>query len=436
LYIQRDIDKILLDLFSNAQISQRGVILCGVVGSGKTTAINHLCSELERRDFQIVKFDGDDVRFRTSTAQNSRFILDRIREKGLRKPFIFVDEIQKTPETFDAIKLAFDELKVPFIVSGSNPAYLRTEANDRLQRRATIKTMFPLTISEILHHEKILPQLSEDWFVKLLWKAEGIESIQIPPQGLNEAISLHVNRYLTVGGIPQAHLAGTVEESFEFIKLVAERGVTQTYDTTVAIDDDVRQDLARQNSREFSYQGCHQRLRTSKRHVVDKVITHLMNHGYLFKKKPYLGEFEGQKSTYLATYSWIDSGIVGYYTGNINPDSQELGFRLEAYIHCQIIRSLEKIPLKSQIFYYKPFTIKPSNNALHFKQGEIDFVVRIGSRVIPIEVKLATQTVDIDTKTIENYINTYAPPFGLVIYGGAPFIDKTRKLVFLPYWMI
>ncbi len=423
-------------MFSANGVAERGAILCGVVGSGKTTAVARLCRELEKRDYQIVKFDGDDVRFRTAVSGNSRFILDKIRENGFRRPFLFVDEIQKTPETFDAVKLTFDELKLPFIVSGSNPAYLKTVANDRLQRRATIKTMFPLTLPEILHHENKLLHFNESWFLDIIWKAKDIASINLPPSGPIDEIQIHAKRYLNIGGLPQAHLAQSIEDSFEFIKLVAERGITQTFDTTVAVDDEVRQDLARQNSREFSYHGCHQRLRNSKRHVVDRVITHLMNHGYIFKKKPYLDEYEGEKSTYLATYSWIDPGVVGYYTGTMYPDSQELGFRLEAYIHSQLIRHLESIPLKTQIYYYKPFSIKPSNKAIYFKQGEIDFVIKIGSRIVPIEVKLTRETGDIDTKTLENFISSNKLPFGIVIYGGAPFMDKSRNIVFLPYWMI
>lgn len=433
MYIPRHIDASLL---RSIDASPVGIILAGIVGSGKTTSIEHLCEDLKTREFQIVKFDGDDVKFRTTVAQNSRCIVDKIREEGLRKPFLFVDEIQKTPETFDAIKIAYDELRVPFVVSGSNPAYLRHEASDRLQRRATIRTMFPLSLSEILVEQKLLDHQGSSWFLDLLCKVDKIEDSLFRQHGPIEDIQGLVKQFFIKGGIPQAHLAPTLDQSFEFIKMVAERGITHTYQGTIAVDDEVRQELARQNSREFSYQGCHQRLRSSKRHIVDRVIEHLLANGYLLKKRPYLDEYEGQKSSYFTTYSWVDPGLVGYYTGTISPDLQDLGFRLESYVHCQVMRTLESLPLKSSVYYYKPFSIKPSNGALYFKQGEIDFVVKIGARLVPIEVKLTRHLHEVDSSALEDYVRAKRLPFGVVAYGGAPTIDRTKKIVYFPFWMI
>lgn len=97
---------------------------------------------------------------------------------------------------------------------------------------------------------------------------------------------------------------------------------------------------------------------------------------------------------------------------------------------------MEQIPLKSSLYYYKPFSIKPSNQALDFKKGEIDFVVVIGKRTIPIEVKLTHKLSSIDTTLIQQYIKEQRSPYGVVLYGGSPFVDREHRLIFYPYWLI
>jgi predicted AAA+ superfamily ATPase len=434
-HINRYLSDTLLEHFVHSNAA-KGLILAGVVGVGKTTLIEKLCSKMELLGYQILRFEGDDIQFRMQVKENTKTLIEKVQEAGLTKPFLFVDEVQKSPEIFDAIKMYFDKLQAPFIVSGSNPAYLRTTANDRLQRRAGIKTLFPLSLPEILLHDGLISKFDLESFLDLVWRAASIHEIQLPTVELPAAIYKTTSRYMSIGGLPQAHLASSLEESLGFIQLIAERGITSTYDTVTAVDDEIRRELALQNAKEFSYQGAHQRLRSTKRQTVDRVITHLMNHGYLFKKRPYLLEYEREKSTYFSTYSWIDSGIVSYYTAKIQPSPQEAGFRLESYIHTRLISYLECIPLKTALYYYKPFSLKPSNQSFYFKPGEIDFVIVIGDRQIPIEVKMGSKLAEIDTELIEQYVKEQKSCYGIILYGGAPHCDTQRKLIYYPYWLI
>jgi predicted AAA+ superfamily ATPase len=240
---------------------------------------------------------------------------------------------------------------------------------------------------------------------------------------------------MVIGGLPQAWLAGELSSSMTAVKLVAERGISETYQMTVAADDEIRQYLAEQNSQEFTYKGVQQNLRSSKRNVVDRVIDHLMNHGYIFKKTPFLGDFAATHSTYFSSYSWVDPGLVSYFS-TMKPNEQEIGFRLEAYVHTRLVDTLSKIPQKGSIYYYKPFTIKASNNALSFGAGEIDFVVKLGREIIPIEVKLESRYQKIDTSTIEEFLKKYPAKFAVILYGGSTVVDLDKKIVFFPFWAI
>ncbi len=77
-----------------------------------------------------------------------------------------------------------------------------------------------------------------------------------------------------------------------------------------------------------------------------------------------------------------------------------------------------------------------ADKLIDFKKGEIDFIVELGKRVIPIEVKLTPRVSEINTQLIEEYLATQNTPFGIILYGGAPFIDEQKKLVYYPYWLL
>jgi predicted AAA+ superfamily ATPase len=128
--------------------------------------------------------------------------------------------------------------------------------------------------------------------------------------------------------------------------------------------------------------------------------------------------------------------MVSYFQGNIDPSPQEAGVRLEGYIHTRLLERLERISLSSQIYYNKPFAFKSSADALTFKPGEIDFIIQIGERIIPIEVKSTTKLAEIDTNLMCDYLTKYRRPFGIILYGGSPHIDLEKKIIYFPYWYV
>ena len=95
-----------------------GLILSGVVGCGKTTAVNYFL-EKARRHFDVFCYTGADLQFRQNVSFDSRFILNEVKAKAKKQIFVFIDEVQKSEEVFDALKIAFDEGRISFLVTGS-----------------------------------------------------------------------------------------------------------------------------------------------------------------------------------------------------------------------------------------------------------------------------------------------------------------------------
>lgn len=65
----------------------------------------------EAYGYRLFQYEGDDAGFRSRVRASSSCILDEVNEAGSDRAFVFVDEVQKEPEIFDAIKLANDKEK-------------------------------------------------------------------------------------------------------------------------------------------------------------------------------------------------------------------------------------------------------------------------------------------------------------------------------------
>jgi predicted AAA+ superfamily ATPase len=130
--------------------------------------------------------------------------------------------------------------------------------------------------------------------------------------------------------------------------------------------------------------------------------------------------------------SYIDPGIVYYLTG-LN-GVENFGFQLKGYIHARLSYRVFNSVCKSELGYYKPHKLEGDN--LRFDPGEIDFILTYGKRVIPIEVKMTDDISQINTKHIQDFLNTQGAPFGIVIYGDSPYIDHKSNILFWPYWMV
>jgi predicted AAA+ superfamily ATPase len=427
-YIHREIERSLIDSFRQSR--PNGVILVGVVGCGKTTLVEYCLDQL-KSEFTILRFSGDDIQFRAAVAGDSRYIHSQVRALTQGRALVFVDEVQKSEAIFDAIKYAFDHSKVSFIVSGSNPGYLSTVARKRLQRRATLVRMCGFSMPEILA-EKGLVDLAESRsdFQRLLLEAS---KAHVPSRGLSltEEISRAGERYLVYGGIPLAHLTEG-QRSLEVVRSVIDRGFEAIRTDNLDFNDLVEVELARIHSREFTYTSIFQRTGERRRDKVNHVVSGLIDHGYLVEKRPVFPD-EARRS-YLCVYSYTDPGFVAYLTGETRLET-EMGSRIEGVVHTRLSLLLSAIPLRSELGYYKPYQVDPSG-ATRFLPGEVDFVVSVGKRVVPIEVKATRDPAQIKLEQLTAFVERYGSPFGIVVYGGVPFADARRRLVFWPWWLI
>jgi hypothetical protein len=110
-----------------------------------------------------------------------------------------------------------------------------------------------------------------------------------------------------------------------------------------------------------------QRTGVRRRGDINSEIEELIGQGYLHAKRPTLmGE---DRRSYLCVYAYADPGIVSYLSGNVEPSSDDLGHRLEGVVHARFEFLRQFIPLKTELAYFKPFTVD-RNNKTKFGPGE------------------------------------------------------------------
>ncbi|HLE12456.1 MAG: hypothetical protein A2504_07805 [Bdellovibrionales bacterium RIFOXYD12_FULL_39_22] len=133
-------------------------------------------------------------------------------------------------------------------------------------------------------------------------------------------------------------------------------------------------------SQEFTYKNILAKARVRQRDIINRTIDQLINHGYLVRKRPII--FFDNKSSYLSIFSYIDPGIVTYLNGANKLTEIAMGHQIEGYIHSRL-----------------------SN---------------LGN---------------INTELITNFVKEQRCGYGIVIYGGVPYKDSKKKLLFGPYWL-
>ncbi len=425
MYINREIQPYLVSELKKPLRS--GFIISGIVGCGKTTLIEKVSAELASH-FQSFFFTGDDSHFRQVIVENSRYLLEEIAKQTSKRSLIIVDEVQKTPEVFDALKIAFDEGHHSFIVSGSNPFFLSSIAKKRLQRRAEQILLLPISLSELIANKFEIP-ISLEIFNKILWEARALKDVKLPSVTKPEIKNI-LDKYLLYGGLPLALQAKDFTSKLKEIRLTVERGFELMTVEGNYLADRVRTELAQLNSREFAYKNILEKTRLRRREPINNILNELIHHGYIIRKKPVL--LKNNKDSYLQIFSYIDPGISTYLYRDESESS--LGFQLESYVHSRLNYRVVNSVHKSELGYYKNHKIE--KDSLRFTGGEIDFVMIYGKRIIPIEVKMTDSISQIDLKNLKLFSDVHHPIFSIVIYGGAPYIDLKSNVLYWPYWMI
>jgi len=423
-YITRKIEAEIIKYL--ASDSPRGIILAGIIGVGKTTLIRKIIADL-KDSYTCFSFSGDDLKFRQAVAEDTRYLLQTIRSRTTEKSLVFIDEIQKTPEILDAVKLAYDEERISFIVTGSEPQYLLNQARQRLQRRARAMHLYPFSLNEIYSEQGLCEWVNVPVWTEILNGAPLDALLKI--KGDWQQIAQDFNKFRPLGTIPLVYQEATRDEKLIAIANIINRGYRPIAGLTQREAETILTELTRLNNREFTYQTILNKTRLKRREKINAVIEFYTQNGLLMQRSRKI--FSEHKQSYHTIYSFIDPGLVYYICPPANNSGTDNGFDLESIVHAQINNWQNYYALPFSVSYYTPYYIIPSGQ-LKYQNGSLDFLIESRDALIPIEVKSTGNVNHIDVPVMVSLIQSGRVPYGIVFYQGAPWFDKRENIYYLP----
>lgn len=170
----------------------------GILGPrqvGKSTLLRDILSP--RLKAKYLTLDRIEVRDRADKAP-SRFLrnlMDTEARGGQRQGTLILDEVQKSPDLFDAIKAEVDEHRRPgrFLLSGSTEFSKKTGIRESLTGRIGILRLYPLTLAELHNRKPAIP-----WVTGRHLAPHGMRPHQAEPLTTDREIQSWLER----GGMP------------------------------------------------------------------------------------------------------------------------------------------------------------------------------------------------------------------------------------------
>lgn len=411
--------------------SRNALLLTGARQTGKTYAARQLGKQF--KNFIELNFienpraialfsnvsSADEILLRLSALTSTPMV------EG--ETLIFFDEVQKCENLITAIKFLVDDGRYRYILSGSMLGVELRDIKSEPVGYMGIKEMFPLDFEEFIINmgipENIIMKLQECWE-----KREKVDSI------VHEKLLQLFRLYIIVGGMPAA---------------VAEYKNTNNINNVIRIQNDIialyRKDISQYAKRD----------KLKIKEVFDLLPSELdsKNKRFILKNLNEHAKYERYENSFL----WLKNAGVAIPVYNIHEPkaplklsetrnlfklfSNDVGLLAAQYangIQLQILTGDSSINIGSVYenvvaeellthgidpYYY--------NNK---RRGEIDFVVSLGNKVIPIEVKSGKSYQK--HAALVNLINDYPENIHecFVLCNGN--VELSGKITYLPIYMI
>jgi len=372
-YFHRDLAPTVISAIEEMPV----VVITGMRQTGKTTFLRKQPGLTRRR---YVTFD-DFPQLAAAKSDPEQFV-------SSEKPLI-IDEAQKCPEIFSAIKRAVDRKRTPgqFLLSGSANFSLLKKVTESLAGRAVYFEMFPFSRREILGKTEITPFLRRFFENPEKYKAEDFEPIhldEILNGGMPTVCLREVkDRSLWFKGYEQTYLERDIREISQIENLIAFRNLlhlvalrTGQLFSASQIGRDAKLSAAT-TSRYMSL------LETT--FVITRLSPYLRNKASRLIKSPKI---------YIS-----DAGLACHLAGlgesDLIPSEPFLGSMFETFVAQNILAILNSRWKEAQGYFW---SVQGRN--------EVDFVIEAGRTCMALEIKSGTKWDERDLAGLRAFLST------------------------------
>lgn len=395
----------------NALKDTPAILINGARQTGKSTLAKDIISNVRGAEY----FTMDDIVTMNSAINDTdEFVA------GFNKPVV-LDEVQKVPQLFPAIKKSIDNNRKPgrFILTGSANIFHISKISESLAGRMEIQTLYPLSQGEISG--------IKEGFIDYVFKSNSKFNI-------SNISTKKVWAEVIRGGFPEAvvrknserrkawfasYLTNILQKDIRdisniegltdmprLLKLIAVRAATMFNSSDV--------------SRVMKIP-----LTTVKRYLSLLEATFLIN--YIF---PYSGNL-GKRLIKTPKVLLTDTGLASYLLG-MN-ESDENSFQIEDTIRGQLLENFVIMELKKQITWSKT---KPEVYYYRTHDGvEVDILLENEKgHIVGIEIKSNSTVNTSDFKGLYSVADTLGKKFlrGILLYNGNKVVSFGKNFTAMP----
>jgi hypothetical protein len=381
---------------------------------GKTTIMNEIKNYLEKEGkkfiFLSLDYESDSIFFKSQEELLRKIELTLGKEGG----FVFIDEIQRKENAGLFLKGIYDRnLPYKFIVSGSGSLELKEKINESLAGRKRDFFMDPVDFEEFV-----------DFKTKYQYEGRLQDFFEIEKQ----TTANFLKEYMNFGGYPRVILEETEKEKRNIIDQIFRSCIEKDIIYLLKAD---RVDafvlmikiLASQTGQLTNYTT----LATQTGLSVQSLKKYLWYAEKVFIIRMVQPFFTNKQKE-------ITKSPIVYFT--------DLGLRNFSLNMFGRVENNEQLGLIFQNFIYNKINKEVSDtlksvNFWRTKEGaEVDFIIRDGLTLLPIEVKFSSFSKPEIARSLRSFINEYKPKEAKVINISLNSNESVAdtKIIFIPYY--
>jgi predicted AAA+ superfamily ATPase len=372
-----------------AQALREGVsfFLLGPRQTGKTTSLTKLFAPLEHLALNLME-----TKERLKYERDPSLLGQEVSASG--KSHVFIDEIQKVPSVLDDVQVLIDRDKKIFAMTGSSARRLRRGSANLLPGRALQFRMDPLVYPE--YREALaLKNLAE---LKRILKYGELPGILTLVAGSRDKLA---------GEILSAYAATYLEEEVRAEALVRNLGAFSKFLKLAA---ECSGDLVSMRSMAQDIGMSHATVSGHFQVLEDSLVAERI--------EPLVPAQERGIMSKAAKHVFFDTGVRNAAAEVLGPADFTLeywGKLFEQWVGLSILRLMRARRTAGKLLYWRDYAGR-----------EVDWVVDLGDRWVPVEVKWGESLRPGDIRPLAHFVRSYPDKAraGYIVFTG----ERDRKL--------
>lgn len=408
-YFKRNLEDKVVKLFKAFPI----ITITGPRQSGKSTLIKHFISK-QKEKWEYISLDDREIVYEIR-EDPSLFV------KSL-KSNVAIDEAQKAPDLFHSIKSIVDKgFPYKIILSGSANFLLLKNISESLSGRVGILELLQFSISEVYSREP-------SKIIETIISATNIDNLFKKLAGIKLLDDQKLLDFILKGSYPKIYSEKVDRNTLlkSYITTYIERDLREL--SQIANLDSfqkVYKSLAFQSSNIVNFSNTSNDIGIDSKTV--KNYSSILETSYQCKfVTPYLASTRKRLIKNPKIF-FFDTGMVNYFLDNDSIDTMlnrgRWGELLETFVFSEVYKEIKDLSKKIPIYFWRT-----SNGA------EVDFVLEVGNRLYPIEVKSSIKVDHLMLRGLKSFIESYKSKvlFGIVFYRGEKVRYIEKNILAIP----